>query len=258
MLRLFRRDDAAPSAAQLQISHAGETYRVALKRVRGARRYILRVRAATRDVVLTMPSRGSVASARDFAERHAAWIGTRLRRLPEPVPFAPGALIPLRGVEHIILHRPQARGVIWIEPHDGGPGQPALALCVAGDAAHVGRRILDHLKREARRDLEACVRHYTGAIGKPPRAVTVRDTTSRWGSCSASGTLNFSWRLVMAPGFVLDYLAAHEVSHLLHMNHSDAFWAVVHRICPETDRAEAWLKVHGAKLHRFGAAPEQS
>lgn len=256
MLRLFRRDDAASTAGQIQIFHAGETYRVALKRVRGARRYILRVRAATRDIVLTMPARGSVASARDFAERHAAWIGVRLRRLPQPVPFIPGAVVPVRGIDHVIVHRAQARGVVWIEANDSGAGDPALALCVAGEGAHVARRVGDYLKREARRDLEAAVRHYAGQIGKTVRSVTVRDTTSRWGSCSASGTLNFSWRLVMAPAYVLDYLAAHEVGHLVHMNHSDAFWALVRGLCAETDRAEVWLKAHGAQLHRFGSRDE--
>ena len=252
MLQLFRRTEAAPGAAQLEITHAGETYRVALKRVRGARRYILRVRTATRDVILTMPSRGSIASARDFAERHAAWIGTRLRRLPIAIPFADGAIIPIRGVDHVIRHCPRGRGNVWVEAQGAGVDHPALALCVAGDAAFLARRVRDHLKLSARRDLEAAVRHYTSALGLPHRSVTVRDTTSRWGSCSATGTLNFSWRLIFAPAYVLDYLAAHEVGHLVHMNHSAAFWAVVHRICPATDRAEAWLKAHGASLHRFG------
>lgn len=256
MLRLFRRDDAASTAAQIQIAHAGETYRVALKRVRGARRYILRVRAATRDVVLTMPARGSLASARDFAERHAAWIGARLRRLPQPIPFEPGAIVPVRGVDHVIVHRERARGVVWVEAHEGAAGAAPLALCVAGEAAHVARRVADFLKREARRDLDVAVRHYAGRVSKSVRSVTVRDTTSRWGSCSASGTLNFSWRLVLAPAFVLDYLAAHEVGHLVYMNHSDAFWALVRGMCAETDRAEVWLKAHGAQLHRFGATQE--
>jgi predicted metal-dependent hydrolase len=82
----------------------------------------------------------------------------------------------------------------------------------------------------------------------------LRDTTSRWGSCSSTGALNFSWRLILAPCFVLDYLAAHEVAHFVHMNHSPAFWKVTRRLFPETDRAEEWLKAHGAGLHRFGAS----
>ena len=249
MLRLFRRDDAASTAGQIQIFHAGETYRVALKRVRGARRYILRVRAATRDIVLTMPARGSVASARDFAERHAAWIGVRLRRLPQPVPFISGAVVPVRGVDHIIVHRPLERGVVWIEAGARGP-----MICVSGEAPHVERRVLDFLKREARRDLEAAVARHAMRLGVSPKRIALRDTASRWGSCSSSGRLNFSWRLILAPPYVLDYLAAHEVAHLSHMNHSPLFWALARRLSPDVERAEAWLKAHGQSLHRFGAS----
>ena len=84
-------------------------------------------------------------------------------------------------------------------------------------------------------------------------SVTLRDTTSRWGSCTAQGALNFSWRLIMAPPFVLDYLAAHEVAHLVHHDHSARFWTLTRRLAPETDRAEAWLRAQGASLHRYGA-----
>src|SRR5450631_938215 len=115
MLRLFRRTDSRDlEVAHVEVAHSGETYRIALKRISTARRFTLRVRAATRDVVLTMPPRGSTVAARDFAARHAAWIGARLKRLPQPVPLLPGNVIPLRGVEHVILHRPQIRGTAWI------------------------------------------------------------------------------------------------------------------------------------------------
>jgi predicted metal-dependent hydrolase len=255
MIRLFRRE-APTSGDSLVIRHSGETFSVALKRTKGARRYTLRVRTATHDVVLSMPARGSLASAREFAERHAAWIGARLRRLPSLVPFAPGEVVPLRGVEHVIAHRPDGRGVVWAEPAVGIDRRPRL--CVAGEAHFASRRICDFLKREARRDLDAAVKRYTAALGKPARRVTVRDTTSRWGSCSASGALSFSWRLIFAPPFVLDYLAAHEVAHLAVMNHSAAFWALARRLDPETDRAEVWLKAHGASLHRYGPRQDRT
>ena len=109
---------------------------------------------------------------------------------------------------------------------------------MSGDAPHVSRRVFDHLKREARRDLESAVARHCATLGVATRSVTVRDTRSRWGSCSAAGALNFSWRLIMAPPFVLDYLAAHEVAHLKHMNHSAKFWALARKLAPETDRAE--------------------
>jgi predicted metal-dependent hydrolase len=253
MLRLFRRDTAVGrSGSHLKVSHDGEAYKVALKRVVGARRFTLRVRSATRDVVLTMPVRGSMAAAKDFAERHAAWIGARLRRLPQPVPFLPGHDIPFRGVVHRISHCPEQRTPVVVGAIDLGAGRTMPALCIGGEAPFVSRRVFDFLKREARRDLEASVRHHAEAIGKVVRRITVRDTTSRWGSCSASQSLNFSWRLIMAPTYVLDYLAAHEVAHLVHLNHSPRFWTLTHKLSGDVDRAEAWLKAHGADLHRFG------
>jgi predicted metal-dependent hydrolase len=123
---------------------------------------------------------------------------------------------------------------------------------VAGERPHVPRRVADFLKREARQDIEAAVIRHARAIKAKPRNIAVRDTVSRWGSCSSGGRLSFSWRLILAPSFVLDYLAAHEVVHLVHLNHSARFWSLLRRICPETDRAEAWLKTHGPGLHRFG------
>ncbi len=255
MLSLFRID--APrkrETTHLEVSHSGETHRVALKRISGARRFTLRVRSATRDVVLTMPLRSSLAAAREFVERHAAWIGARLNRLPRPVPFEHGAVVPLRGVNHIVLLVPGARGNVSARSGIGMNLEAEHALCVACDSPHVSRRIRDFLRREARGDLELAVKRHTAAIGVAARRVTVRDTVSRWGSCSASGALSFSWRLIFAPAFVLDYLAAHEVAHLVHLNHSPKFWALTQKLSPDTDRAEAWLKTHGASLHRFGSA----
>ncbi|WP_036289080.1 M48 family metallopeptidase [Methylosinus sp. PW1] len=255
MLRL-RRDGLAKAAGStaLTLTHAGETLTVSLRRLRSARRFTLRVRFAARDAVLTMPARASLREAREFTERHAAWIAARLNRLPDTIPFRDGAVVPLRGVDHSIAHRPSARGTVWTETRfaldtalcDG------FDLCVAGREEHVHRRIVDFLKREARHDLEAAVERHTRALGLPARSVGLRDTVSRWGSCSASGSLNFSWRLIMAPAFVLDYLAAHEVAHLEYLDHSDRFWALTRRLCAETDRAEGWLSTHGAHLHKFG------
>ncbi|MBE7218822.1 MAG: M48 family metallopeptidase [Caulobacteraceae bacterium] len=236
--------------AFFDVAHAGETHRVQIRRIATARRFTLRVRAATRDAVLTMPPRGSLVRARAFVERHAAWIGARLAKLPGPTPFGPGASLPLRGATHRIVHRPGARGTVWIEAETGGEPR----LCVAGEAPFVARRVQDYLIREARADLAAAVARHSAVLGVKARRITLRDTTSRWGSCSSSGALNFSWRLVMAPPHVLDYLAAHEVAHLVHMNHSESFWRLTARLVPDYDRAEAWLKGHGVGLMRFGAA----
>ena len=234
-----------------EVAHAGEIFKVQVKHVASARRFTLRVRAATRDVVLTLPPRGSLPRAKAFAERHAEWIGLRLSRLPPPTPFGPGALVPLRGITHEILHQPGTRGTVWVEADETGAAPPRL--CVSGAAPFVARRVRDFLVREARRDLLAATARHAASLGVGARGLTLRDTTTRWGSCSSTGQLNFSWRLIMAPPGVLDYLAAHEVAHLRHMDHSPAFWAVTRRLAPEMDRAEAWLKTHGVELMRFGA-----
>lgn len=251
MLRLLRDGPADNGSSLITLEHAGETIVVALRRATTARRFTLRVRFAARDAVLTMPQRASLRDARAFAERHAAWIAARLSRLPATIPFAHGSIVPLRGVDHALIHMPSQRGTVWLESR--ADLESGHALCVAGQAEHMHRRVRDHFKREARRDLESAVARHTATLGLPPRGVGLRDPVSRWGSCSSTGSLNFSWRLVMAPPFVLDYLAAHEVAHLVHLDHSPRFWALTNRLCPETDRAEAWLAAHGAHLHKYGA-----
>src|SRR5262249_26151270 len=113
--------------------------------------------------------------------------------------------------------------------------------------------VADHLKREAKRDLEEATRRYAQTLGLAVRRVSVRDQSSRWGSCSTTGVLSYSWRLILAPPFVLDYLAAHEGTHLVEMNHSPRLGRPVRGMCPDTRRAKVWLDTHGAGLHRYGA-----
>ncbi|HEY4922563.1 MAG TPA: SprT family zinc-dependent metalloprotease [Xanthobacteraceae bacterium] len=243
---LFRRP---PEPQAIEIAFDGVVFSVRLRRHPQARRYTLRIQAATREVVLTMPPRGSLKEARAFAQRHGGWIAARLGRLPAALPFAHGALVPVRGVDHRIEHRRDARGTVWSEVATDG----TRILCVAGEAPHVGRRVTDHLKREAKRDLDAASRRYAAQLAVAVRRVAIRDPSSRWGSCSTTGVLSFSWRLILAPPYVLDYLAAHEVAHLVEMNHSPRFWRTVLAVCPDTRRAKVWLDAHGAELHRYGA-----
>lgn len=241
---LFSRRASEPAAITVEFDR--EVYLVQLRRNAQARRYTLRIHSASREVMLTLPPRGSVKQAREFAHRHVAWIAARLQRLPRPVPFADGAMLPLRGLDHTIVHRPGTRGTVWVETGD------APKLCVAGDAPHVARRVRDFLKKEARRDLETASKRAAFALGVALKRVSIRDQTSRWGSCSTTGVLSYSWRLILAPPFVLDYLAAHEAAHLVEMNHSRAFWRQVARICPDFRKAKAWLDAYGADLHRYG------
>ena len=243
---LYRR----PSEPQaIEIAFDQSVYLVRLRRHRQARRYTLRIASASRDVILTMPPRGTLREARAFAERHGGWIAARLQRLPEAVMFADGTVFPLRGVPHRIAHRNGVRGTVWVAADDSGP-----LLCVAGDALRVARRVRDFLRREARRDLESASRRFAAVLGVRVRRVTVRDQASRWGSCSTAGALSYSWRLILAPAFVLDYLAAHEVAHLVEINHSARFWRLVAGVCPDHRRAKAWLDAHGGDLHRYGAS----
>ena len=243
---LYRR----PSEPQtIQVVFDQAIYPVRVRHHRQARRYTLRIHAVTREVILTMPPRGSVREAKAFAQKHGGWIAARLRRLPEATPFIDGAIVPLRGVDHCIVHRPDARGTVWCDIGDGGEA----LLCVAGQRPHIDRRVSDFLRREALRDLDVASRAAAARLGVAIRRISVRDQASRWGSCSTTGVLSYSWRLILAPPFVLDYLAVHEVAHLVEMNHSSRFWRLVNDVCADTQRAKTWLDSHGADLHRYGA-----
>lgn len=241
---LYRRP-SEPQAIEIVFDQA--IYLVRIRRHRQARRYTLRIHAATREVILTMPPRGSLREAKQFAHKHGGWIAARLRRLPEAAPFTDGAIVPLRGVGHRIVHRPGLRGTVWTEVD----GDDRL-LCVAGQAPHLHRRVSDFLWRESKRDLDAASRRAATQLGVTIERISVRDQSSRWGSCSTTGVLSYSWRLILAPPFVLEYLAVHEVAHLVEMNHSPRFWRLVHRLCPDAQRAKLWLDRHGTDLHRYG------
>ena len=243
---LFRRVPADPP--HLKVLHEGQAFKVALKRRPTAKRITLRVSNATGEVVLTIPERTDLGIAQRFADSHGSWIATRLAKVPVRVPFEPGSLVPLRGVPHRIVHWSNIRGTT--QAVRGDDGAPVLA--VSGESPHVARRVQEFLETEARRDYAEAVKRHTAALGVKAKRITVRDTKSRWGSCSASGALSFSWRLIMAPPFVLDYLAAHEVAHLRELNHSHRFWKITRDLCPRTDEAEAWLKTYGSALHRIG------
>jgi predicted metal-dependent hydrolase len=242
---LYRRP-SEPSA--IEIISDRSIYLVRLRRHRQARRYTLRIDPASREVVLTMPPRGSVKEERDFAQKHGPWIAARLKRFPEAAPFAHGVEVPLRGMSHRIVHRRFSRGTVWTETDARGQ----RLICVAGEPPHLDRRIGDFLKREAQRDLEAAIRRHAAQLDVTVKRISIRDQSSRWGSCSNSGVLSFSWRLILAPAFVLDYLAAHEVAHLVELNHSPRFWRLVGKLYSDVERAKAWLDVHGADLHRYG------
>jgi hypothetical protein len=240
----------AGASTRHQLGVEGIDAPVEVRRHPTAQRMTLRVSRTQRAVILTMPIACDLAAADKFISLHIEWVRERLGSMPGPIPFGDGTSIPLRGIAHRLVFagsRPQARPV----EIGSAAGEPLLV--VSGWTEHAPRRLLDWLVDEARRDLEARVAFHTGRLGLKARTVTVRDQTSRWGSCSTTGALSFSWRLVMAPPLVLDYVAAHEVAHLAEMNHGPRFWTLVRWTFPEMDEAKRWLHVYGMDLHRYGA-----
>ena len=240
-------------AAELAADHLtqmidGQVVVVPVRRSARARRMILRMDAARGGPVLTLPASGNLAEARRFLDSHSGWLASRLARLPQARPFADDTLFPLRGEACRIVHR-NGRGVIRLEVT---PDE--RQVIVPGAAAHLPRRLGDWLRGEARSDLQVAVSDHAAAIGAMVRALRVGDAKSRWGSCTRRGVLSFSWRLILAPSFVLDYLAAHEVAHLGEMNHGPAFWRLVAQLDPDFEKARAWLKTHGTGLHAIGRA----
>ena len=197
----------------------------------------LRVQGTTGEVVLTIPARASLTAAQGFLDRQAGWIAARRARIPARISFTPGETVPLRGEPHLVAHDPRARSRTVCDRTLGAT--PTITVGGSLDAA--AGRVRRFLAKEAASDLRMAVQRYAGRLGVEVARITLRDTRSRWGSCSSRGTLSFSWRLILAPPVVLDYLAAHEVAHLVELNHSARFWTTLRGICPGTDEATSWL-----------------
>ena len=225
------------------LSLPGGPARVEWRRSRTARRVSLRIDPRGGAVVVTLPPRAGRTAGMALLMDHATWVSERLAALPGAVPFVDGALVPLHGTDHRIRHLPQARGGAWVENGE---------ILVSGEAAFLPRRVADFFRAEARRRMAALVAAKAAAAQVEPRRVAVKDTRSRWGSCAANHNLAFSWRLVMSPPFVQDYVVAHEVAHLRHMSHRPRFWALVAELTPHTVEAMEWLRTHGPRLLRVG------
>lgn len=219
---------------------------ITLRRSARARRFSLRVSRLDGRVTLSMPARAREAEALRFAADQAGWLRGVLGRAVPRAGLAFGAEVPFEG-RRLCLTAAPVRAV-RVEGE---------ALLAPADPARLGPRVEAFLKLAARQRLQAACEAHAGALGRPFARLALRDTRSRWGSCTAEGGLMFSWRLIMAPPEVLDYVAAHEVAHLAEMNHSPAFWAVVRRLMPGYEPHRRWLKRNGAGLHRldFGAGP---
>ena len=222
---------------------------VEVRRHAGARRLTLRVSKTRRTVVVTVPSGCRIEEADKFLRTNIDWVRERLGRVPEPVPLVDGATMPLRGCLHKICFTGPARGAAVVS-REGSAGE-IPRLNVAGRLEHASRRLKDWLIAQAHKDLGERVGWHAANLGVRVRHIGLRDQTTRWGSCSANGFLSFSWRLILAPPHVLDYVAAHEVAHLLEMNHGARFWKLVARSVPRLDEAKHWLRHEGTDLHRY-------
>ena len=213
---------------------------ITLRRSARARRFSLRVSQADGKVTLSLPTRAREAEALAFAASQEGWIRSALARMPAAERVGIGSVIPVEG-RLLRLAQGQGRSVQVMGD----------SLLVPGDPLRAGPRVAAYLKVIARDRLVVASDRYATQIGRQVAQLALRDTRSRWGSCTATGALMYSWRLVMAPPSVLDYVAAHEVAHMVEMNHSDRFWAVVARLYPGWQEERAWLKRQGGALQAF-------
>lgn len=211
-----------------------------LRRSARARRISLRISQLDGRVTLTLPKHVPEREALAFAREKEPWIRRHLAARSEDITVGIGARVMIGGQLHDILQGPGRR--VTFE---------AGRVLVPGPPERAGKRLGAHLKALARMRLAEASDFYAARLGRPYTALTLRDTRSRWGSCTAQGRLMYSWRLILAPPQVLDYVAAHEVAHLVQMNHSPAFWAEVTRIHGDYSAPRAWLRREGSTLHRF-------
>lgn len=213
-----------------------------LRRSARARRISLRVSALDGRVTLTVPRHVKTKVALEFAEEKSDWIAKALEKQNPIVLVEIGAEIPVIGDMHrVVLGAGRAARI-----KDG---------IIEAPEGRVGPAVQAQVKSLARERLVEASDRYAAALGRTYGRITLRDTRSRWGSCSHEGNLMYSWRLVLAPPEVLDYVAAHEVAHLAHMDHSNAFWAAVADLCPDYQVPRGWLRTEGASLHSYRFSP---
>lgn len=223
---------------------------VELRRSRGARRISLSVSHIDGAARLTAPADCPEAALIRFLDSHRDWLRRALRSTPEMRLIGDGRSVPF-GDETLLIRA--VRGGRGVALRPGVDGDERV-LEVGGPPTHTGRRATLWLREQARAQLLDRAERHAQALGQRFTKISIRDTRSRWGSCSSSGALSFSWRLIFAPSRVLDYVAAHEVAHLREMNHSRRFWDLVERLKPDWRDDRDWLRQHGAELHRYQAA----
>lgn len=212
-----------------------------------ARRFTLRVDPSNGAARLTVPDYVGLNVAIAFLKRHELWLACERGKLDAPVPFVEGAVIPLRGTDHSVqLTGALDRRILCCTTSEGS------VILIPGPRDMVAIQLKRWLKHEARSDISASVARHAFGLGVNPGRISLRDQRTRWGSCSSNNNLSFSWRLILAPKPVLDYVAAHEVAHLKEMNHGRHFWKLVHSTGTDVEWSRQWLTCHGQSLYRFG------
>lgn len=220
---------------------------VILRRHPRARQLKLRFDAKSQSAQVTLPPDVSEKKALKFALKHEDWLQKQSDLTPKRIRFLPGETIPFRGIPHRILHDRDRPASVQATMQAMG-----RCLMVAGPGEGFEKRLENWLKKQARSSLLAAVDDFTPHVNPKPGRITIRDTKSRWGSCSSRKTLSFSWRLVMAPPEVLSYVVAHEIAHLAEMNHGPEFWKIVAELDPNWQASRRWLKSEGNRLMIMG------
>ncbi len=229
------------------VFHDGVERTVAIKLSSRARRIQIKIDHHGGGIHLTIPKSISPAKGMEFIKKQQSWILGKLSRLEDGHPFENGMILPFKGRPCRVVHSP-GRGLVSFNSQDA-------EIQVHGQIEHLPRRLLDWLKKQAKADLSARSVAKAHKLGLTIKQITIRDQKTRWGSCSSNKTLSYSWRLILAPPTVLDYMAAHEVAHLKEMNHGPNFWRLTDSLLePNTDREEAqrWLKNEGRRLFSYG------
>jgi predicted metal-dependent hydrolase len=242
---VFMREPTSLPLSRALLKIDGRAIEITMRLNPRARRLIVKVHPSTGEITVVAPSKRAMSHALDFARGESDWISKKLARVPQPVHFEIGSSIPFRGRAHRIIAGERGPAPVWLDETE----QPLIR--VSGRPEHVGRRVRDFLKSAARRRLAERTAHFAGQVGKRPARLSIRDTASRWGSCSVMGALSFSWRLILAPDDVLDYVVAHEVAHLVEMNHGPRFWRLVRLLMPDYEVRQAWLTCNATQLHRY-------
>jgi len=243
------------------VTIGSEILPVIVRKRRGARRFTIRYQPLAHAVSLTLPPTASLRQGLRFAQERCEWIERQIAKKPKHVPFSDGQIIPVLGKKYIIRHV-GGRGVVKIDVSDQSAKDSENnlhsdicslpSILVSGDAEFMARRVREWLKAQAGEEITKLAHDKAHQIGKRVKKISLRDNSSCWGSCSHSGNLSFSWRLILAPHEVLEYLVSHEAAHLKEHNHGPAFWAVVAQLFPPYKQAQHWLKRHGQGLYSYG------